>query len=159
MDTLTNLDTYITKIHCVIKSTMHRGHIPPKHGGRHSDCIVFVISGTTRYNFNTDVITVKPGGVLYLSKHSVYSMDILSDEYEVIFTDFDFEHRNTPGIKSEFYCTRKTARLNSTFELLHNTWFKKKRDIINAVCRVYTTLYLILCRHKTAYIFQAESTL
>lgn len=152
MNTLTNTEMNIANIYCVIKSTMKHGQIPLKKSGRHSDCFVFVINGTTRYDFDRYSITVKPGGVLYLSKGSVYSMDIISDEYEVIFTDFDFDynHNVCPPLKSEFFHRQNASY--SSFESLYNFWVEKKpRYKTRCMSVIYNILYNVVSEQSSAY--------
>lgn len=66
-------------------------HITSPAVGRHSDCLVYVISGEATYYFKNGVsFHVNACDVFYLPFKSVYCFDILSDKYEVYFIDFNF---------------------------------------------------------------------
>lgn len=154
MNNLADIEPSISHIYCVIKSIMKHGHIPLKKSGRHSDCFVFVINGTTRYSFEHYNITVKPGEILYLAKGSIYSMDILSDKYEVIFADFDFDLACNayPAFKSEIFCRQNSTRIHNTFELLYDSWGEKKAGYRTyCMSALYNILYNILSEQSSKY--------
>lgn len=151
MTTFVKAEPTISNVYCVIKSTMKQGHIPLKKDGRHSDCFVFVINGTTRYDFEDYNVTVNTGGIMYLAKDSVYSMDIISDEYEVIFVDFDFDYRNCQRLKSEFFPKVQT-QLPDMFENLLDTWIEKKTGYRSRCMSIlYGIMFALLSEQNHAY--------
>jgi len=100
MSTISQLQFPVTNIHVVMPSACRKGRIV-KTKGRHSDCLVYVTKGKTIYTFDDYKITVKENDMLFLAKDSIYTMDIITDSYEVLFVDFDFLNEENVPYKSE----------------------------------------------------------
>lgn len=80
---------YVQELIKVIKSGIHTTGILNSFG-RHSDCFVYVLTGSCTYTFDDGyTFTVREGDILYLAHRSVYRMDVHSD-YNFIFCDFQF---------------------------------------------------------------------
>lgn len=79
----------IREIVKVSDSFMSRGFVT-KREGRYSDCLVYVIKGKTKYSFGDYSFSVSDGDIFYLPKDSIYTMDITTDHYQVIYVDFYF---------------------------------------------------------------------
>lgn len=83
-------ELYIGHVHRVIQNYILKskiGYCLP----RLTDAFVYILNGSCNYTFTDGVFfTAKKGDLLYLSKNSVYKMDIVSEKYSFIFCDFDF---------------------------------------------------------------------
>lgn len=116
----------ITRILRVLKERTVKGHVIPRNKFRHSDCLVCVYNGKAVYSFSTHTVTVNTGDILYISKNSTYTYDILTETYEYIYLDFDFEiSENVIGKSDIFPMKSKRAYLCSSFEKMNNLWLLK----------------------------------
>ncbi len=107
----------IEKITKVIKGTIYPGKTTCLK--RHSDCFVYILTGTATYTFNQKQVTVNPGDILYLSHNSQYSINVPEPNYTYIFTDFFFNTAET----DIFECFAvKSNSLNTDFISLLKNW-------------------------------------
>ena len=84
-------DLCIHKILTVVKSHIATRHKRLAVTGRHSDALIYVIDGSCTYDFDDGVrFTAKKGDVFYLPYQSVYEMQLLTEDYQFIFCDFEF---------------------------------------------------------------------
>ena len=106
-------------------SITHKGRIV-KTKGRHSDCLVYVTKGKTIYTFGDYKITVGENDMLFLAKDSIYTMDIITDDYEVLFVDFDFLNEQNLPYNSEGFFNVAGKNFLNYFQSMHNAWIAKK---------------------------------
>ena len=129
----------IQEIHQVIHNTMVKKHIRNDQKGRHSDCLVYVLSGSTKYTFSDGrCFTVFSKDVLYLAKHSLYCMDILTDVYEVIYVDFDFAGDQKRA--SDIFPMPKSENIELLFQKLIRKWILQTPS---HKCECFIMLYTI----------------
>lgn len=129
----------IGAIHNVLHNSMAKGYIQNNRKGRYSDCLVYVLSGKTRYTFTNGIsFTVVPKDVLYLAKGSLYCMDILTDVYEVIFVDFDF--LTDDRLCSDHFPMQKSENMELLFRKLNRKWILPTPSY---QCQCFTILYTI----------------
>ncbi len=140
MSTISKLQLPVSKVHTVMPSSCHKGGIV-KTKGRHSDCLVYVIKGKTIYTFDDYKITVKENDMLFLAKDSIYTMDIVTDSYEVLFVDFDFLNEENIAYKSEGFFNVVGKSFLDYFQSMYNTWVAKKPFYI---IQVYALINRIL---------------
>lgn len=140
---ITNNEYSIKKLHLVMSSIHKKKKITSNLKGRHSDCFAYIISGTTDYSFTDgQSFQAQANDVLYLAKGSKYVMDILSESYEVVFVDFDFDitHCN----KSKIFHPRNHSELKDIFKSIRRKWFLKKpayySDCLSSLYKIYTLI-------------------
>ncbi len=115
-------ELYITKLHRVVRGGIKRRKLPTG-APREHDGFVFIMRGECRYFFPKEerTFTASQGEILYLAANSEYEMHILSDRYDFIFADFDFDDKAPKRSTSfaisdahaESYFTKMKARLES----------------------------------------------
>ena len=129
----------IKEIHQVIHNTMVKRHICNNQKGRYSDCLVYVLSGSTKYTFSDGrCFTVSSKDVLYLAKDSLYCMDILTDFYEVIYVDFDFAGDQKHA--SDIFPMPKSENIELLFQKLRRKWILQTPS---HKCESFIMLYTI----------------
>lgn len=132
----------VVQMRSVAQGSMQRG-ANPYVNGRYSDCLVYVYSGSARYDFPDCRVEARTGGVLYLPAKSVYRIDIRTDLYTYIFVDFDLpelEHVRTP-----FWLS--APALSGEFAHLYREWVA---PTVGSRERAFASLYQILARMTVA---------
>ena len=81
-------DTVIQKIYSVYEGEFNPGFIGRKQP-RHSDCFVYYVYGSASYIFENYTLSVSEGTAFYLSKNSLYNIEI-NEKSKYICIDFDF---------------------------------------------------------------------
>jgi len=87
---ITDKTYYIKNLEVVIESSLSDRPSPWNVKQRHSDALVYVISGNCNYTFGNKTITVKEGDVVYLASKSDYHMALCDNVYSFIYCDFEF---------------------------------------------------------------------
>jgi AraC-like DNA-binding protein len=150
---LTEMEHNINNIRCVVRQDIHKGYIYYKDTGRHSDCFVYIIQGTTQYRFKQGYdFVVKDGDILFLAKGSIYFMNILSDIYEFIFVDFDFDISDTIELRSCRTSMQHQPGIEKMFSNLIDKW-TAKRTAYKLECKavLYEIYAQIMHASETAY--------
>ncbi|MBQ4556012.1 MAG: AraC family transcriptional regulator [Clostridia bacterium] len=80
----------ICEFHRAIGGNVKRGIYDKTLKGRYSDAFVYILKGTTLYDFGDYTVTAKEGDLLFIGKGSIYSMNVQSDKYEFLYADFSF---------------------------------------------------------------------
>ncbi len=136
-----------------VEGVIHKCFLPAKPHGRASDAFIYILEGETVYGFGDKACTVKAGDVLFLANDSIYSMDVLSEEYRFIFADFKFvsaapreydifEMQNVRGIESIFrrmlekWRQRRAAAEEDCLALLYSVY----AEIIRSESAAYVPL-------------------
>ncbi len=104
---------------------VRKGKIPPSFvqcDCRHSDCLVYVLSGDAEYLFDGKSYKAEAGNVLYLARNSRYCITVTSDNYTFIYTDFYFENSDNNALENDVYRGKGIELLESSFEKLHRLW-------------------------------------
>ena len=115
----------IKNIHLVMYSVNKKKKITNNLKGRYSDCFAYVLSGETNYTFTDGTcFFAKTDDVLYIAKGSKYVMDIVSESYEVIFIDFDFD--SPADNKSGLFKLKNPTELKNVFNSIKQKWAGKK---------------------------------
>lgn len=108
---------------------------------RHSDALVYVLSGSCTYSFeDRREFTAQSGGVLYLAKGAVYKMNLKTNSYKYIYTDFEFEQDGLR--KSDYY--KDIANAENLFSKL----LKSNRDSFAEGMSALYSVYAELCKQK-----------
>ncbi len=80
----------IGEFHRAIGGNVKRGIYDKTAKGRRCDAFIYILRGTTVYDFGDYTVTAKTGDLLFIGKNSTYSMDVQSDRYEFLYADFSF---------------------------------------------------------------------
>ena len=147
---ITAHDLYITNIKSILKGQLNPSSRLLRTNGRHSDAVVYVLSGSCTYYFEDDTFTVHEGDVLYLAHEAVYKMMIL-ENYHFIFCDFYFvcdEQR-----KSNFYTPKNTLDVKNLFtKLLHSVTYPNKRTFCDRLAYLYDIYGAIRSSVESTYL-------
>lgn len=93
--------------------------------GRHSDCFVYVISGSCKYTFKDGMsFTAEPGDIIYLARGDKYTMRVFENSYIPVFVDFLFETSEN-NFNSTMFRLRNSQKLCSLFKKLYELWLFK----------------------------------
>jgi len=108
---------YIRRIIHVIRSENRNHHQLLQVNGRHSDAVVYILSGSCTYRIEGgDTFTAKAGDILYLAYKAVYTMYIHGDDYRFIFCDFAFDEEGMR--QSGLYRPENTVAAEEMFRKL-----------------------------------------
>ncbi len=135
---------YINKMISVIKSKMTSFHKPNLVKDRHCDALIFILNGSCTYKFDDGCeFTVAKGDILYLAHHAVYTMYIHTDDYTVIFCDFEFD------CDKKRLCGVFTPKLsleaeNSFYKLLNAYKHPSKHSFTECLSTLYTIYGIVL---------------
>lgn len=125
MQTLLKVQPVVENIRSVIKNNMGQGRVIKKIG-RYSDCLVFIEEGEAHYSFGDRKVCAKSGNVLYLPKDSLYNIHVITENYKVIFVDFDFIKTRGEAFEADVFCNISQRGVNMDFNLLYQYWIEKK---------------------------------
>lgn len=136
---------YIKKAMNVLASTMKRSKAWTV-DGRHSDALIFVTEGICSYRFLEDGygFTVQKGDVLYLANNAVYRMELQTEQYSVIYIDFDFDA--TTPTASRVYRPKnaeETERLFKQLLRMNNSAHECLAERLSVLYRIYGSILQI----------------
>ena len=130
---LLEVQPMISSFRRAVSGIVKRGVYDKTATPRAYDALIYVLRGHTRYTFSDYTIDAKADDILYLSKGSIYSMEVLSDHYDFLFADFTFDHPDDV----EFYSVSlQAADGKSTEKLFHRMlafWYIR-RDTVMTDC-------------------------
>ena len=87
---ITKSALFISDFLRVMKSRIKSRGRPLRTEGREYDGFIYVLSGSCKYTFLDFEFTVKSSDMIYLAKDASYRMDVLTENYDVIWCDFVF---------------------------------------------------------------------
>lgn len=132
---ITKKELYIRCFLRVMKSQLHFRGKPLGTRSRASNGFIYVVSGSCSYSFDDDThVTVKSGDLLYLAYGSSYRMDLLTENYDVIWCVFFFdseEMRKNDAIPSAGVDTESLfRRLYKIYASLSDDKFQKCLSVL-----------------------------
>ncbi len=135
-------ELYIKKIINVLKSEIKdQKNKPIFVNSRHSDALVYVLSGSCTYFFEDGrEITAQSGGILYLAKGAIYKMNLKTNCYKFIYTDFEFGSDSLR--KSDYY--NDIANAENMFSKLVAS---NKESFAEGMAALYS-IYAEICNKK-----------
>lgn len=136
---------YISTIEQTIAS---KRFMPAKEKGRHSSAFVYIVSGSTEYNFGSYHFTAEPGDIMFLSRGSVYSMDVKGN-YSFIFADFDFYDKDI-ALKSEVFHPQNKSASENLFRTLLHKHTAKKINYREECCSLLYSIYALFLQCRFA---------
>lgn len=141
---ITSTELKIETLDLVLHSTMKQRHIDSPLTGRHSDCFVYVISGKAEYRFRNKVLSVSAGDILYLPYRSVYSFDITTPIYDVIYVDFAFEQNEEYENAPDLFFISSSLNMENCFLRLHKKYhmkqFGSKTETLSLLYEIYAKI-------------------
>lgn len=160
MERLLKENFTITKVLIAYKNTLLHGKLrtlnTPK---RPSHCLAYVVSGECEYvTEERRCFNVRSGDVLYLAQNQLYTMDVKTDNYEVMVIDFFLDTEDK--LKSDCIKT-DNPEVKSAFERII-TLYNSESPVKNAkLCSLANKIYAMLCDEKdysTSYDKQKINT-
>lgn len=142
-------ELYITSLEKVFSGYITGRYIPPSKP-RASDALIYILEGECIYTFSDGhSFTAKKGGILYLARDSVYSMDVCCERYAFICADLFFDRNG----KSDIFAFTDNAPLERTFRRLiflsHNKEAGVRSEMLSLIYQVYSTLTKSRAPHYT----------
>lgn len=133
---------YVQELIKVIKSGIHTTETLNSFG-RHSDCFVYVLTGSCTYTFDDGyTFTVGEGDILYLAHRSVYQMDVHSD-YNFIFCDFRF--MGDEMRRSDVFTPKSSESAENTFKRLYKLYTDgMSNTFTDSMSMLYTIYGLVI---------------
>lgn len=104
---------------------VRKGTIPistPFCSSRHSDCFVYVLSGSAEYTFGEKTFIAEKGNIIYLSHGSKYDIKVSETGYWFIHVDFFFENDSVEICENKIFKHESLAELESTFVKMRKCW-------------------------------------
>lgn len=137
----------IRDIYRIIEQSIPQKKIAPNKG-RHSDCFVYILDGKTKYTFDNRAFTALPNDILYLAKNSAYQMEVLTDNYQVIVIDFDFDIPECTVLSSDLFQVSNYKDVETLFRKSHKKWlFKRPAYRIECKALLYS-IYADIVSHQ-----------
>ncbi len=118
MQRLYDTRPHIVGFYRTVESSLEKKHYDAKPQGRISDGFIYILSGKAHYQFADYGFDVSSGEVMFLSKGSLYSIDIISSDYRFIFVDFDFSE----FAKSEVFSVSNAKSVEAIFRRMLEKW-------------------------------------
>lgn len=119
-------DVVITDVSLVLEGSIKPGTIPWKKTGRHLYCFIYILTGYGRYQFPDQIIDVKSGQILFLTKGCIYTIFVESNDYHYIYVDFDVAPQYAPSLSPAMYDVRNQEMTENLFRRMDKQWFHKK---------------------------------
>ena len=120
----TQSDIVLEKMLYVIENKTIRDFLPFR-SGRHADGLIYITMGKTAYEFEDGTqFTVSKGDILFLPKGSVYSMNILTENFDYIFVDFFFD--SSKKFKPEYFKLPESYHCEHAFRAMLMAWSRNE---------------------------------
>lgn len=139
--TLLEVRPSIKEFHRAVGAIIKKGYCPAIPGGRRSDGFIYVLKGKTLYDFGDYSFEACGGDLLYLARGSVYTMDIQSQTYEVLFANFDFFQPSGVTLQSATFPAPGGKGTENLFRKMLTTWHMRgstvKEDCLSVLYAIY----------------------
>ncbi|MBQ6892793.1 MAG: helix-turn-helix transcriptional regulator [Clostridia bacterium] len=137
---------HIIRLHRVVEGSLQKKFYPSKPQGRISDGFIYILEGKARYGFSDYSFEVSTGEVMLLCHGSMYSINILSDNYKYIFVDFDFGE----NVKSDIFSMTNVKGIESMFRRMLEKWRLQKPAAREDCMAILYSVYAEVVRAKQA---------
>ena len=146
---ITKTKLYIKEFLRVMKSRLHYHAKPLFTNGRASDGLIYVLSGSCAYTFEDGRrVTVKDGDLLYLAYLSSYRMDIITENYDVIWCDFFFDCADKR--KNDAYTPAQGIDTEKLFRRIHKVYNSLQTDSFPECMSLLYQIYGVAISTNTA---------
>ena len=133
-----NTNLTVKRIYGVYEGEFNPGYIARNKITRHSDCFVYFPEGEAEYIFEDYILRIKNDSVLYLSKESIYDINIINS-CKYIYVDFDF--KENPHERKSCAFSGLPTSVKSDFIKLFYTWNTKNSWHIPGSCSILYNIY------------------
>lgn len=145
-------DVVITDVSLVLEGSIKPGTIPWRKTGRHLYCFIYILSGFARYQFRDQIIDVKSGQILFLTKGCIYTIFVGSNDYHYIYVDFDVATQYAPSLKPAVYEIRNQEMTENLFRKMDKQWFYKKPAYHLQCKSILYEIFSRIIQNQTIYI-------
>lgn len=133
---------FINHFEYVMRSVLHKSKNKNKINGRLMDGFVYITEGSCTYVFDDGyTFTANEGDIFYLANNSVYTMDVHTENYYAIFTNFKFSCENER--KSEIYTPQDKTYAKTLFSKLYRTYISDSESFTKCISIIYEIYSLI----------------
>lgn len=135
---------YIKSICSVQRGSIGARKRPTPKNGRHSDALVYILSGECDYSFSDgEFFHAVAGDIIYLANGARYSMSIGDSAYSFIFCDFFFDSDDER--RSGRYPTRNASDAENLFRRLCTAYGANTPDARLRSMSILYEIYAVLC--------------
>ena len=124
-------------VHC---NPLQKGHYPLKIRANHG--FIYVLSGNAVYQTTQGTFEVGAHDIFYLSKNEQYEFDVINDDYDVIYINFELSPEGEGAFASGVAMHHAKSKGLALFQRLNSLYQRKN------------TSYLLECRITLYHIFQ-----
>ena len=139
---ITSKQLFIEKIISVTKNRSRIGHTHQRK--RHSDCLVYILTGAADYFFGSKKMKAEPGNILYLSRNSEYRIEITHPNYSYYYFDFNFSDSDTVNYDCNIFKSELIVPLETDYISLYKKWHSgsiaEKAFCMSIVYRIYSEI-------------------
>ena len=89
---------------------------------RHSDCLVYVLSGNGVYHFGCNEVTSEPGSIIYLARNSRYRKIVTNTDFTHIHIDFNFTNSDKIQFDNHIFKHEILKKLEGDFLKMRSLW-------------------------------------
>ncbi len=141
----------IDKILGVTKNRTPVGKVYNK--SRHSDCFVYILTGEADYYFGEKMMKAEAGNILFLSRHSEYSIDIKHPNYTYYYFDFNFADSDRIDYACNVFKSELLEGLESDYINLYRNWHRGSvADKSSCMATVYKIYSKVIASSIYSYI-------
>lgn len=141
----------IDKILGVTKNRSPVGKIHNK--SRYSDCFVYILTGEADYYFGEKMMKAEAGNILFISRHSEYSIDIKHPNYTYCYFDFNFMDSDRTDYACNVFKSELLEGLEADYINLYRRWHRGSvADKASCMAIVYKIYSKIIASSIYSYI-------
>ncbi|NLK40144.1 MAG: AraC family transcriptional regulator [Clostridiales bacterium] len=144
--TIIQTELSVKDIYRVVAQNIPQKFIGRNVKGRPFFGFIYILDGKTEYTFDECSFTVKPGDILFLPKDSIYSMNILTPFYKVVFVDFDFNIPDNESLSTTGCIFKSNIGTETAFQKLLKRWLFKshawKTSCMAMLYEIYASIIL-----------------
>lgn len=111
---------------------------------RHSDCLVYVLSGKGVYHFGSNEETAEPGSIIYLARNSKYRKIVTDTDFSHIHIDFNFANSDKIQFDNHIFKHEFLKRLEGDFLKMRSLWLSgtisDKAECMSLLYGVYSKI-------------------
>jgi len=137
----------VKKVEAVTKRYMQPGLNARSHIPRVSDGLIYVVSGSAKYNFETYSFSVKPGDVFFMGRGGKYTINV-GENYIVCFIDFYLDNSSNERYESYVFDMEDTSGVYALMDKLRRKWFTHKDLQQLEGCACVYSVFALICRQS-----------
>lgn len=137
----------VKKVETVTKRYMQPGLNARSHIPRYSDGLIYVLSGSAKYNFETYSFSANAGDVFFMGCGGKYTIDV-GENYVVCFVDFHLENSANERYDSYVFDMEDTSGVYALFDKLCRRWHTHKDLQQLEGCACIYSAFALICRQS-----------